>query len=250
MSKRLEGEVALVTGASRGIGAAIAKRLASEGAAVGVNYATSRDGAEKVVGEIVAEGGRASAVRSDVSKPEEIERLFAETLEAYDRLDILVNNAGVFAFGPLETATAEEFHRQMDLNVLGTLLAAKAASAAFGHAGGSIVNISSSAAIAPMPGSAIYSATKAAVDVLTTVLAKELGPRNIRVNAVSPGPTETERAIEMGLAQTEMGKAMIAQTPLGRFGTPEDIAAVVAFLASDDARWITGQTIQASGGLF
>lgn len=250
MEKNLEGQVALVTGASKGIGAAIAKRLAQAGASVVVNYAASQAEAEKVVGEIQATGGKATAVQADVSKPEEIERLFVASNAAYGRLDVLVNNAGVFSFGPLESVTPEEFHRQMDLNVLGTLFAAKAAAAAFGEEGGRIVNISSSTGISPMPNSAIYSATKAAVDALTVVLAKELGPRGIRVNAVSPGPTETERAIEMGLSETDIGKAMIAQTPLGRFGKPADVASVVAFLASQDSEWITGQVIQVSGGLF
>lgn len=250
MSKRLEGKSALVTGASKGIGAAIARRLGDEGAAVVVNYATDREGAERVVAGIVAAGGRATAIQADVSKPQEIERLFEEAKGAYGRLDVLVNNAGVFAFGPLETVTAEEFHRQNDLNVLGTLLGAKAAASAFGESGGSIVNISSSAAIAPMPGSAVYAATKAAVDAITVSLAKELGARGIRVNAVSPGPTETERAVSLGLTKSEKGLAMVAQTPLGRFGKPEEMASVVAFLASDDASWITGQTIQVSGGLF
>lgn len=249
MSK-LTGKVALVTGASKGIGAAIARRLAAQGASVVVNYAASKEGAEQVVADIVAAGGKAIAVQADVSKPDDIERLFAAAQKAYGKLDILVNNAGVFAFGPLESVTVEEFHRQMNLNVLGTLLASKAAASAFGDSGGSIVNLSSSASIAPMPGSAIYSATKAAVDALTVALAKELGPRTIRVNAVSPGPTETERAIDMGLAQSDMGRAMISQTPLGRFGKPDDMASVVAFLASDDAGWITGQTLQVSGGLF
>ncbi|MGI4790987.1 MAG: SDR family NAD(P)-dependent oxidoreductase [Janthinobacterium lividum] len=250
MSYNLTGKVTLVTGASKGIGAAIAKRLAAEGSSVIVNYVSDKAGADQVVGGIVAAGGKATAVQADVSKPEEIERLFAATKETYGRLDVLVNNAGVFAFMPLEAVIAEEFHRQMNLNVLGTLLASKAAAAAFGELGGSIINLSSSAAVSPMSGSAVYSATKAAVDVLTRALAMELGPRGIRVNAVSPGPTETQRAIDMGLPQSNMGLAMIAQTPLGRFGQPEDMASVAAFLASDDAGWITGQVIQVSGGLF
>jgi 3-oxoacyl-[acyl-carrier protein] reductase len=249
MSKSIEGKVALVTGASKGIGAAIARRLGKDGAAVVVNYASDKAGADRVVEEIVAAGGTAVAVQADISKPDEIERLFAETKRAYGRLDVLVNNAAVFSFGPLETVTAEEFHRQNDINVLGTLLAAQAAAAAFGDAGGSIVNLSSGAAISPMPGGAIYAATKAAVNVITTVLAKELGPRGIRVNAVSPGPTQTERMADMGMADSDMGKAMIAQTPLGRFGHPDEMASVVAFLVSDEAGWITGQTIQVSGGL-
>ena len=242
-------KVALVTGASKGIGAEIARRLASEGFAVVVNYAHGQEGAERVVAEITGAGGRATAVRADLSKEEDIGRLFEATKAAYGRLDVLVNNAGVFGFGPLESVTAEEFHRHTNLNVLGLLLASQAAVAAFGPAGGSIVNLSSSSVMDPPPGSSIYSATKGAVDALTRSLARELGPRGIRVNAISPGPTETEFAREVGLTRSEQGRALVAQTPLGRFGQPRDMAAVVAFLASADAGWVTGQVIQVSGGL-
>lgn len=245
----LEEKVAVVTGASKGIGVAIAKRLAAEGAAVIVNYASDRQGAEKVVAQIVAAGGKATAVGADVAQETEVESLFAAAHETYGRLDILVNNAGVFKFGALEDVTAEEFHRQFNINVLGLLLASKAASKAFGDAGGNIINISSGISVAPMPNGSIYGATKGAVDVITRTLAKELGPRGIRVNAVSPGPTETEGAKELGIFDSEEGKAMLAQTPLGRFGTSEDIASVVALLVSPDADWITGQIVQAAGGL-
>jgi 3-oxoacyl-[acyl-carrier protein] reductase len=250
MSKKLEGKVAIVTGASKGIGAAIATRLASEGASVVVNYASSKEGAGRVVDAIVKDGGRAIAIQADVANADEVERLFVESKRVYGRLDALVNNAGVFEFQPLEAVDDGHFRRQFDLNVHAVFLTSQKALAYFDRAGGSIVNLSSSSSIAPFPHSSVYAASKGAIDAMTRALSKELGARGIRVNAVSPGPTETERAKEMGLAESDQGKAMIQQTPLGRFGQPGDIAAVVLFLASEEARWVTGQIIQVSGGLF
>lgn len=250
MSRKLEGKVAIVTGASKGIGASIAKRLASEGASVVVNYVNSKEGADRVVDAIVKDGGRAIAIQADVTKADDVDRLFVESKDAYGRLDALVNNAGVFEFQPLDTVDEPHFRRQFDLNVRAVLLTSQRALDYFDQAGGSIVNLSSSVSIAPMAQSSVYAASKGAVDAMTRALSKELGARGIRVNAVSPGPTETERARDMGLVESDHGKAMIQQTPLGRFGQPSDIAAVVFFLASDDARWVTGQIIQTSGGLF
>jgi 3-oxoacyl-[acyl-carrier protein] reductase len=247
MSK-LAGKVAVVTGASKGIGAAIAKQLAADGASVVVNYATSREGAEKVVSAITKAGGKAIAVGGSVAKEAEIENLFAETKKAFGKLDILVNNAGVYGFSPLEQVTAEEYKRQYDTNVLGLLLTTKTALPLFPSEGGSIVNISSIVSTLAPPASAIYSSTKGAVDTITRVLAKELGPRKIRVNAISPGLIITEGTHSAGLVDSDFEKAAIASTPLGRAGQPEDIALPVAFLASEDARWITGETIFVSGG--
>ncbi len=248
MSKRLEGKVALVTGASKGIGAEIAKHLAAEGASVVVNYASSKEGADQVVEAIVAAGGKATAVQADVSKEEEIARLLEATQTAYGRLDVLVNNAGVFAFAPLEGVTVQEFRRQFDLNVLGLLLASQKAAALFGEGGGSIINVSSSITALAPPQSAVYTATKAAVDAITRVLAKELGPRGIRVNSLSPGMVETEGFHAAGFAGSDMERGVVAQTPLGRIGQPDDIGKVAAFLASDDAGWVTGQILQVAGG--
>ena len=245
----LAGKVAIVTGASKGIGAGIAMALGAAGAAVVVNYAGSREGAEKVVGQITAAGGRAIAVQGDVSKAADIERLFAATHEAYGRLDVLVNNAGVYEFAPVEGITDQHFHRQFDINVLGLLLASKAAVAAFGDGGGSIINISSIASRTTPPNIAVYSATKGAVDAITGSLAKELGPRRIRVNAISPGPVETEGAHAAGVMGGEMEAMMVAQTPLGRIGQPRDIAPVALFLAADASSWLTGEIIFASGGV-
>jgi 3-oxoacyl-[acyl-carrier protein] reductase len=249
MSRKLAGQVALVTGASKGIGASSAKHLAGEGAAVVVNYASSKEGAERVVAEIAGNGGKAIAVQANVAKQAEIERLFAETKKAFGRLDILVNNAGVYEFLPLEAVTEEHFHKQFDLNVLGLILASREAAKHFGPAGGSIINISSLAGPMPVPNGSVYSATKAAVDAVTKSLAKELGPRKIRVNAINPGMVETEGVHAAGFAESEFRKQMEAQTPLGRIGQPEDIAPAAVFLASTDAAWITGETLVIAGGL-
>jgi 3-oxoacyl-[acyl-carrier protein] reductase len=247
MSK-LAGKVAVVTGASKGIGAAIAKQLAADGAKVVVNYATSREGADKVVSEITKTGGQAIAVGGSVAKEADIDALFAATKEAYGKVDILVNNAGVYAFAPLEQVTAAEYKRIYDTNVLGLLLVTKAALPLFPSEGGSVVNISSIVStLAPASGS-IYSSTKGAVDTITKSLAKELGPRGIRVNAVNPGLVVTEGTHTAGLLDNDFERKIVAETPLGRAGQPEDIALPVAFLACDDARWITGETIFVSGG--
>lgn len=243
----LTGKVAVVTGASKGIGAGIAKTLAAAGAAVVVNYASSRQGADKVVAEITQSGGRAVAVQGDVSQSADVDRLFADAKQAYGRIDILVNNAAVFAFAPLEGITEDEFHRQFNINVLGTILATQAAAAYFGPGGGSIVNLTSVASVGALPTSAVYTASKSAVDALTRVFAAELAPKKIRVNAVAPGATETEGAAAMGMPE-EMQAAMIASIPMGRIGQPADIAQSVLFLASEDSSWVTGERITASGG--
>ena len=246
MSK-LKDKVAIVTGASKGIGASIAKHLAAEGAAVVVNYASSKADADRVVGEIRRDGGQAVAVQADLAKAADVTRLFAEAKTAFGRVDVLVNNAGVYEFQPLEGITEEHFRRQFDLNVLGVLLASKEAVAHFDGKGGSIVNISSGASTLTPPNASVYSATKAAVDAVTRSLAKELGPRNIRVNAINPGMVETEGVRAAGL--DDFRKEIEARTPLGRIGQPHDIAPAAVFLASDDARWITGETLLVGGGL-
>jgi 3-oxoacyl-[acyl-carrier protein] reductase len=248
MSK-LAGKVAIVTGASKGIGASIAKHLAEAGAAVVVNYASSKAEAEQVVAEITGHGGRAVAVQANVARPADITRLFAEAKAAFGRLDILVNNAGVYEFAPIEEVTEERFHKQFDLNVLGLLLASKEAVKHFDAAGGSIVNISSGASTLTPPNTSVYSATKAAVDAITRTLAKELGPRHIRVNAINPGMVETEGWHAAGLAESDFRKQVEAQTPLGRIGQTRDIAPAAVFLASADASWITGETLLIAGGL-
>jgi 3-oxoacyl-[acyl-carrier protein] reductase len=245
---KLEGKVAVVTGASKGIGAAIAKTLAAEGAAVVANYASSKSGAEAVASAITEKGGKAIAVKGDVSKTAEAEAIIDAALKAYARLDILVNNAGVYEAASLEEISEQHFHRLFDINVLGLLNTTKAAARHL-HEGASIINISSLASRITSPGYAVYSATKGAVDAITGVLAKELGPRRIRVNAVSPGVVETEGTHSAGLVGSDFEKAAVAQTPLGRVGQPQDIATVVAFLASDDAGWITGERLFTSGGL-
>ena len=247
MSK-LQGKVAVVTGASKGIGAAIAKQLAADGASVVVNYSTSREGAEKIVAEITKDGGKAIAVGGSVAKESEIDGLFAAAKKAYGKVDILVNNAGVYGFAPLDQITAEEYRRQFDTNVLGLLLTTKAALPHFPAEGGSIVNISSVVSTLAPPHVSLYSSTKGAVDTITKSLAKELAPRKIRVNAINPGFVITEGAQSAGLTGSDFEKGAVATTPLGRAGRPEDIAPPVSFLASDDARWITGETIYVSGG--
>jgi len=248
MSKKLEGQVAVVTGASKGIGAAIAEHLAAAGAAVVVNYAASKAGAEAVVERVRQAGGKAVAVQADVSRPDDIRRLFAETKKAFGRLDVLVNNAGIYEFAPLEEVTVEHFHKMFDLNVLGLILASQEAVRHFGPAGGSIINISSVAATAAPPTTSVYSATKAAVDAVTRSLAKELGPRHIRVNAINPGMVETEGVHTAGLSSSDFQKQVEAQTPLGRIGQPQDIAPAAVFLASDESGWITGETLHIAGG--
>jgi 3-oxoacyl-[acyl-carrier protein] reductase len=244
----LDGKVALVTGASKGIGAGIAKGLAEAGAAVVVNYASSKEGADRVVAEIGSKGGRAIAVKGDISKAAEVKQLFQETIQAFGALDILVNNAGVYSFGPLESATEEEFHRQFNTNVLGLIMATQEAVKLFADKGGSIINIGTAASQTGAANMVLYLATKSAVDSVTRVLSKELGPRNIRVNSINPGGTETEGAHALGVIGSDFQTQLIAQTPLGRFGQPEDIAHIAVFLASDASGWLTGEILHASGG--
>ena len=247
MSK-LSNKIALVTGASKGIGASIAKHLAAAGATVIVNYATSKSGADKTVSDITAAGGKASTIQGDFSKPEEITRTFAEIKKSHGKLDILVNNAGVYQFQPLEQVGPEEFHREFNLNVLGLLLATKEAVALMGTDGGSVINLGSVLGSMPTAYSSIYSATKGAVDNLTVSLSKELGPRKIRVNALNPGLTVTEgtQAIEDSAAFIE---SQTKATPLGRLAMPDDIGPVSVFLASEEACWVTGQRILVGGGV-
>jgi 3-oxoacyl-[acyl-carrier protein] reductase len=247
MSK-LAGKTAVVTGGSKGIGAGIAKALAAEGAAVAVNYASDRTGAEKVVAEITAAGGKAIAVQGSVAKAEDVTRLFDEAQTALGGIDILVNNAGVYAFTPLEAVTEAEFRRQFDTNVLGVLLASQEAAKRFGPDGGSIINISSSAVTLELPAFSIYTGTKASVDAITRVLAKELGPRKIRVNAIAPGAVETEGTHTAGIIGSDFETQIVAGTALGRMGQPSDIAPVATFLASPDSFWITGEVIAVAGG--
>lgn len=246
--KQLEGKVAIVTGASKGIGAAIAKALASEGASVVVNYASSKEGAETVVSAIVGQGGQAIAVGGDVSKKAEVESLINAAVNAYGKLDVLVNNAAIYNWGPIEAITEDNFHKQFNINVLGLLLTTQAALPHM-SAGGSIINISSVVTSVTPPHLAVYSGTKGAVDAINGVLAKELGSRQIRVNTISPGMVETEGSRELGVIGSDMEKQMIAQTPLGRTGQPDDIADVAVFLASDASRWMTGEKLVVSGGM-
>ena len=245
---KLAGKVAVVTGASKGIGAAIARQLAANGAAVVVNYASSKAGADKVVAEITRAGGKAVAVQADVAKLADIDRLFAEVKQTYGRLDILVNNAGIYEFAPVANITEAHYRKQFDLNVLGLIFASQAAVKIFDSAGGSIVNISSIVSTLAFPNAAVYSGTKGAVDAITRSLATELGPRKIRVNAIRPGMVETEGTHAAGIEESEMKKQVLAQTPLGRLGQPVDIAGAAVFLASSDSAWITGETLVISGG--
>jgi 3-oxoacyl-[acyl-carrier protein] reductase len=248
---RLQGKVALVTGASKGIGAGIARGLAAAGAAVVVNYATDRKGAEAVVAAITDAGGRATAVQGDVSRAADVARLFAEVEKAYGTLDVLVNNAGVYRSMPLEAITEEEFHREFNTNVLGPILMIREAVRHFGPRGGSVINIGSAASQMHPPSYAVYTGTKGALDAVTRVLAKELAPRKIRVNAINPGATASEGTYAAGLfgVESEYERRTIALTPLGRLGQPSDIAPVTVFFASDDSAWLTGEVVLASGGL-
>jgi 3-oxoacyl-[acyl-carrier protein] reductase len=246
---KLNGKVAIVTGASKGIGAGIAKQLAAEGAAVVVNYASAKSDADKVVDEIAKGGGKAAAVQGNVAKKAEVERLFAAAKKAFGKIDILVNNAGVYHFAPLEDATEEEFHREFNTNVLGLILTTQEALKHFGPEGGSIVNIGSLASSLTPPTAVIYNATKGAVDAITRTLAKELGPRKIRVNSINPGMVVTEGAVAGGYTEGEMRKSFEAQTPLGRIGQPHDIGPAAVFFASDGSSWITGETLLIAGGL-
>jgi 3-oxoacyl-[acyl-carrier protein] reductase len=245
---KLKGRVAVVTGASKGIGAAIAKALGAEGASVVVNYASSKAGADKVVSAITAAGGKAVAVGGDVSKAAEAQAIIAAAIKNYGRLDILVNNSGVYEFAPLEAVTEDSFHRMFNINVLGLLLVTQAAAKHLG-AGGSIINIGSGASRITPPSSAVYAATKGAVDAITGVLARELGPKKIRVNSINPGVVETEGTHTGGFIGSDFEKGVVAQTPLGRTGQPADIAPVAVFLASDDSAWLTGEQLLATGGL-
>jgi 3-oxoacyl-[acyl-carrier protein] reductase len=248
-SKKLAGKVAVVTGASKGIGAAIAKHLAAEGAAVVVNYASSKAGADKVVADITSGGGKAIAVQADVAKKADINRLFAQTKKSFGPLNILVNNAGIYEMFPIEQITEEHFHKHFNLNVLGLLLTTQEALKYFGPEGGSVINTSSIVSTLGLPGGAVYGATKAAVDAVTRSLAKELGPRKIRVNSINPGMVETEGTHSAGITESDFRKQTEATTPLGRIGQPQDIAPAVVFLASSDASWITGETLYITGGL-
>ncbi len=246
---KLQNKVAVVTGASKGIGAEIAKQLAAEGAAVVVNYSSSKEGAERVVGQITGKGGKAIAVQASIAKQEEIEQLFSEAKKAFGKIDILVNNAGIYEFSPIEGITDEHFYKHFDLNVLGLIHASKEAAKYFGAEGGTIINISSLASTFAVPNSSVYSATKGAVDTITRTLAKELGPRKIRVNAINPGMVETEGVRAGGFNEGELRQQIEAMTPLGRIGQPEDIAPAAVFFASNDSSWITGETLVIAGGL-
>jgi len=248
-NKKLTGKVAIVTGASKGIGAAIAKYLASEGASVVVNYASSKKAADQVLNEITNRGGKAITVQGDIAKKKDVEQLFAETKKAFGRLDILVNNAGVYQFAPLEEATDDEFQRQFGVNVFGLIMTTRESLKYFGPDGGSVINIGSTITSAAPPATVVYTATKGAVNSITRVLAKELGPRKIRVNSINPGVVETEGAHALGIMGSDFEQQALAQTPLGRIGQPRDIAPAVGFLASPESAWITGEILQVAGGL-
>lgn len=248
MSKKLAGKIAVVTGASKGIGAAAALHLAAEGASVVVNYSSSKEGAQQVVAQIVREGGKAVAIQANTSLEADIQRLFSEAVKIFGHVDILVNNAGIYDFASLEAITPEHFHKQFNLNVLGLLLVTQEAVKHFSASGGSIVNISSLASSVGSTDTSVYSATKAAVDAVTRSLAKELAPRKIRVNAVNPGIVETEGTHTKGILDSDFRKKIEEQTPLGRIGKTEDITPAIVFFASDDASWITGETLRISGG--
>jgi 3-oxoacyl-[acyl-carrier protein] reductase len=249
MTRKLEGKVALVTGASKGIGAEIAARLAAEGAAVAVNYSTSRQAADRVVAAITSQGGKAIAVHGNLTDADDVKTVVAETVEAFGAIDILVNNAGLYEFAPLDDITAEHFHKHFDLNVLGLLLVSQEAVRHFNAAGGSIINISSGVSTITPPNAAVYTATKASVDAISSVLSKELAARKIRVNTVNPGMIATEGVVSAGLDEGDMRKWIESVTPLGRIGNVEEIAAAVAFFASNDASYITGETLHVTGGL-
>lgn len=245
---KLSNKTAVVTGASKGIGAAIAKAFGAEGANVVVNYARAKEDADKVVKQIEKSGGKAIAVQGDVSKQADVDRLFAETKKAFGAVDILVNNAGVYEFAPIDQITEESYRRMFDLNVLGTVLSTQAALKLMNGDGGSVINVSSVVSLTPPPATSIYSATKGAVDVITRTLALELGPRNIRVNSLSPGLVETEGTRTAGTTDGDFKEVAVARTPLGRVGQPHDIAKVAVFLASDDSGWITGEVLPVGGG--
>jgi 3-oxoacyl-[acyl-carrier protein] reductase len=248
MSKKLSNKVAIVTGASKGIGASIAKHLAAAGASVVVNYSSSKEGADRVVAEIVRDGGKAVAVKADVAKSADIDKLFVESKKAFGALDILVNNAGIYEFSPIEGVTEDSFHKQFNLNVLGLILSSQAAVKHFGPTGGNIINISSVVSKITPPNASVYSATKAAVDAVTKSLAKELGPKRIRVNSINPGLVITEGVQSAGFEGSDFQKDFESKAPLGRVGRPNDIAPAAVFLASDDSAWMTGETLVIAGG--
>ena len=248
-TNKLAGKVAVVTGASKGIGADIAKHLAAAGAAVVVNYASSKEGADRAVDEITKRGGKAIAVQANVAKKADVERLFSTAEKAFGKIDILVNNAGIYEFAALEEITEQQFHKHFDVNVLGLLLATQEGVRHFNPDGGSVINISSAVTSLTPPNTSVYTATKGAVDAITRTLAKELGPRKIRVNAINPGMIETEGVVSAGFNEGEFRKSVEAQTPLGRIGQPNDIAPAAVFLASSDAKYITGETLRIAGGL-
>jgi len=246
---RLNGKIAVVTGASKGIGAGIAKELAAEGASVVINYMSAKQDADRVVDEITKHGGKAVAIQGNVAKKAEVDRLFAETEKAFGKIDILVNNAGVYEWVPLEEVTEQQFHKMFDTNVLGLLLATQEAMKHFNTNGGSVINISSLASTLTPPTAVVYNATKGAVDAITRTLAKEFGPRKIRVNSVNPGMIVTEGFIAGGFSEGDFRKMVESRTPLGRIGQPDDIGPAVVFFASDDSKWITGETLLIAGGL-